>query len=94
MTARYRRCGHGTGPLHPGDIAVRIGEHGLERARPLPEQQPDADPVALILIHPDTETASPASSTAPGPESMAAGGRRTDSSPTLSPGAASRRTST
>ncbi|MGY4966638.1 hypothetical protein [Streptomyces sp. 900105245] len=19
MTARYRRCGHGTGPLHPGD---------------------------------------------------------------------------
>ena len=82
MTARFRRCGHGTGPMHPGDqkaaaeftamltarqqptpwishgdAAVRIGEHGLERGRPLPQQQPDADPVALILIHPDTETA-------------------------------------
>ncbi|MFD5412478.1 hypothetical protein [Streptomyces nojiriensis] len=82
MTARYRRCGHGTGPLHPGDqkavaeftamlaarqrpapwtgrgdVAVRIGERGLERGRPLPEQQPDADPLALVLIHPDTETA-------------------------------------
>ncbi|MFJ1601552.1 hypothetical protein [Streptomyces sp. NPDC088261] len=40
-----------------GDIAVRIGEYGLERGRPLPEQQPDADPVALALIHPDTGTA-------------------------------------
>lgn len=82
MTARFRRCGHGTGPMHPGDqkaveeftamltarqrptpwigradAAVRIGEHGLERGRPLPKQQPDADPVALVLIHPDTETA-------------------------------------
>ncbi|MFD4528431.1 hypothetical protein ACFWP7_31835 [Streptomyces sp. NPDC058470] len=82
MTARFRRCGHGTGPLHPGDqkavaeftallaarkqpapwtgrgdAAVRIGERGLERGRPLPEQHPDADPVALVLIHPDTETA-------------------------------------
>lgn len=82
MTARHRRCGHGTGPLHPGDqkavaeftamlaarkqptpwtgrgdAAVRIGERGLERGRPIPEQQPDADPVALALIHPDTETA-------------------------------------
>ncbi|MFF5315547.1 hypothetical protein [Streptomyces massasporeus] len=82
MTARFRRCGHGTGPLHPGDqkavaeftallaarkqpapwtgrgdAAVQIGERGLERGRPIPEQQPDADPVALVLIHPDTETA-------------------------------------
>ncbi|WP_331722598.1 hypothetical protein [Streptomyces sp. NBC_00122] len=82
MTARFRRCGHGTGPLHPGDqkavaevtampaarqrpapwtgrgdVAVRIGERGLERGRPLPEQQPDADPLALVLIHPDTGTA-------------------------------------
>ncbi|WP_141747216.1 hypothetical protein [Streptomyces agglomeratus] len=40
-----------------GDAAVRIGERGLERGRPLPEQRPDADPVALVLIHPDTETA-------------------------------------
>jgi hypothetical protein len=40
-----------------GDVAVRIGDRGLERGRPLPEQHPDADPVALVLIHPDTETA-------------------------------------
>lgn len=82
MTARFRRCGHGTGPMHPGDqkavaeftamlttrqrpapwtgrgdAAVRIGDRGLERGRPLPVQQPDGDPVALVLIHPDTETA-------------------------------------
>lgn len=82
MTSQYRRCGHGTGPVHPGDqkavaeftamlasrkqsapwtgrgdAAVRIGERGLERGRPLPEQQPDTDPVALVLIHPDTEAA-------------------------------------
>ncbi|MFJ3594668.1 hypothetical protein ACIPQJ_35625 [Streptomyces sp. NPDC090082] len=82
MTARFRRCGHGSGPMHPGDqkavaeftamlaarqrpapwtgrgdVAVRIGERGLERGRPLPEQQPDTDPLALVLIHPDTETA-------------------------------------
>ncbi|WP_329156402.1 hypothetical protein OIU91_43050 (plasmid) [Streptomyces sp. NBC_01456] len=82
MTARHRRCGHGSGPMHPGDqkavaeftamlaarqrptpwngrgdAAVRIGERGLERGRPLPEQPADADPVALVLIHPDTETA-------------------------------------
>ncbi|WP_411152663.1 hypothetical protein [Streptomyces sp. A30] len=82
MTARFRRCGHGSGPLHPGDqkavaeftamlaarrrpapwtgrgdVAVRIGERGLERGRPLPEQQPGTDPLALVLIHPDTETA-------------------------------------
>ncbi len=82
MTARFRRCGHGSGPMHPGDqkavaeftamlaarqrptpwagrgdAAVRIGERGLERGRPLPEQPADADPVALVLIHPDTETA-------------------------------------
>ncbi|MGW6360817.1 hypothetical protein ACWFR5_38030 [Streptomyces sp. NPDC055092] len=82
MTARYRRCGHGTGPPHPGDqkavaeftamlaarqrpapwtgrgdVAVRIGERGPARGRPLPEQQPDADLVALVLIHPDTEAA-------------------------------------
>jgi hypothetical protein len=82
VSSRFRRCGHGTGPLHPddhkavaeftamlaarqqpipwtgcGDAAVWIGERGLERGRPLPEQQPDADPVALVLIHPDTETA-------------------------------------
>ncbi|MFL4953286.1 hypothetical protein ACJ6WE_39845 [Streptomyces sp. MMS24-I31] len=81
MTARFRRCGHGTGPLHPGDhkavaeftamlaarkqpapwtgrgdAAIRIGERGLERGRPIPGQQLDADPVALVLIHPDTET--------------------------------------
>ncbi|MGW7347984.1 hypothetical protein [Streptomyces sp. NPDC054854] len=36
---------------------MRIDERGLERGRPLPEQQPDAEPVALVLIHPDTETA-------------------------------------
>ncbi|MFE2462960.1 hypothetical protein [Streptomyces sp. NPDC059402] len=84
MTARFRRCGHSTGPLHPGDlravaeftamliaqqhpapwtgrgdIAVRITHDGhlLERGRPTEGQPPDADPVALILIHPDTETA-------------------------------------
>ncbi|NEA46873.1 hypothetical protein [Streptomyces sp. SID10815] len=83
MTARFRRCGHGTGPLHPGDhravteftamltarqrpapwtghgdVAVRITPdgRGLERGRPADGQQPDADPVALVLIHPDTET--------------------------------------
>lgn len=39
-----------------GDVAVRISERGLECGRPLPEQQPEADPVALVLIHPDTET--------------------------------------
>ncbi|MFD3503941.1 hypothetical protein ACFWWC_26400 [Streptomyces sp. NPDC058642] len=84
MSARFRRCGHGTGPLHPGDhkavaeftamltarqkptpwtgrgdVAVRItpDAHALERGRPTEGQQPDADPVALVLIHPDTETA-------------------------------------
>ncbi|MGW1937892.1 hypothetical protein [Streptomyces goshikiensis] len=82
MTARYRRCGHGTGPRHPGDrkavaeftamlaarqrpapwtrrgdVAVRIDERGPERGRPLPEQQPDTDPLAPVLIHPDTQTA-------------------------------------
>lgn len=84
MTARFRRCGHGTGPLHPGDhravaeftamlaarqrpapwtghgdVAVRITRdgRGLERGRPADGQQPDADPVALVLIHPDTEAA-------------------------------------
>ncbi|MGW7440325.1 hypothetical protein [Streptomyces sp. NPDC054849] len=36
---------------------VRIGEHGLERGRPLPKQQPDADPIALVVIHLGTETA-------------------------------------
>jgi hypothetical protein len=39
------------------DVVVRIGERGLERGRPFPEQQPDADPLVLVLIHPDTETA-------------------------------------
>ncbi|MGW6884943.1 hypothetical protein ACWGEU_32420 [Streptomyces goshikiensis] len=82
MTARHRRCGHGTGRRHlgdqnavaeftamlaarqrpapwarRGDVAVRIGERGLERGRPPPDQQPDTDPVALVLIHPDTQTA-------------------------------------
>ncbi|MGV9942449.1 hypothetical protein [Streptomyces sp. NPDC003401] len=84
MSARFRRCGHGTGRLHPGDhkavaeftamltarqrpapwtgrgdVAVRIAPdaRALERGRPAEEQQPDADPVALVLIHPDTETA-------------------------------------
>ena len=58
MTARFRRCGHGSGPMYPGDqkavaeftamlaarqrpapwtgrgdVAVRIGERGLERGR-------------------------------------------------------------
>jgi hypothetical protein len=37
-----------------GDAAVRV-YGGLERGRPFPEQEPDADLVALILIHPDTE---------------------------------------
>ncbi|MCX0241863.1 hypothetical protein [Streptomyces drozdowiczii] len=40
-----------------GDVAVRIGERRLERGRLLPGQQPDTDPLALVLIHPDTETA-------------------------------------
>ncbi|MFE2384416.1 hypothetical protein [Streptomyces misionensis] len=83
MTARFRRCGHGTGPLHPadqkaiaeftamhtarqrpapwtghGDVAVRITPDArvLERGRLVEGQPPDADPVALVLIHPDTET--------------------------------------
>ncbi|MEQ4611487.1 hypothetical protein ABMX48_36755 [Streptomyces cavourensis] len=80
MTARYWRCGHGSGPMRPGDqkavaeftamlaarqrpdpwtgcgdVAVRIGEHSLERGRPLPAQQPDTDPVALVLLPLDTE---------------------------------------
>lgn len=82
MTARFRRCGHGTGPLHPGDqkavaeftamltarkrpapwtghgdVAVRIDPdaRALERGRPADGQLADADPVALVLIHPDTE---------------------------------------
>jgi hypothetical protein len=84
VSARFRRCGQGAGPLHPGDhkavaeftamltarqrpapwtgrgdVAVRIAPdaRALERGRPAEGQQPDADPVALILIHPDTETA-------------------------------------
>ncbi|MEU3733651.1 hypothetical protein AB0E81_30275 [Streptomyces sp. NPDC033538] len=84
MSARFRRCGHGTGPLHPGDhqavaeftamltarqrpapwtghgdIAVQIAPdtRALERGRPTEGQQPDADPVALVLIRPATETA-------------------------------------
>ncbi|MEU6680908.1 hypothetical protein [Streptomyces sp. NPDC046925] len=82
VTARFRRCGHGTGPLHPGDhkavaeftamltarrqpapwtgrgdVAVRIGKHGLERGRPLAGEESGADPLALVLIHPDTQTA-------------------------------------
>ncbi|MFI2292936.1 hypothetical protein [Streptomyces niveus] len=40
-----------------GDAAVRIGERGLERGRPAEGQPPDADPVVLVLIHPDTKTA-------------------------------------
>ncbi|MFF8910919.1 hypothetical protein [Streptomyces olivaceoviridis] len=42
-----------------GDVAVRITPdgRGLERGRPAEGQQPDTDPVALVLIHPDTETA-------------------------------------
>ncbi|MER7983364.1 hypothetical protein [Streptomyces sp. NPDC095817] len=38
-----------------GDIAVRIANRGLERGRPLPCWETDADLVALVLIHPDTE---------------------------------------
>ncbi|WP_435271322.1 hypothetical protein [Streptomyces sp. 1222.5] len=84
MSARFRRCGQGSGPLHPddhkavaeftamltarqkptpwtghGDVAVRIARdgRGLERGRPAEGQPSDADPVALVLIHPDTETA-------------------------------------
>ncbi|MEV5149365.1 hypothetical protein AB0L14_34485 [Streptomyces sp. NPDC052727] len=84
MTAGFRRCGHGTGPLHTGDqraiaeftamltarqrptpwtghgdVAVRLAPDArvLERGRPAEGQPPDADPVALVLIHPDTETA-------------------------------------
>lgn len=80
---RFRRCGHGSGPMHPGDqkgvaeftallaarqrpspwacrgdVSVRITRdgRGLERGRPADGQQPDADPVALVLIPPDTET--------------------------------------
>jgi hypothetical protein len=42
-----------------GDVAVRINRdgRGLERGRPAEGQQPDTGPVALTLIHPDTETA-------------------------------------
>ncbi|MEV2255871.1 hypothetical protein AB0I94_35840 [Streptomyces sp. NPDC050147] len=84
MTTGFRRCGHGTGPLHPGDqkavaeftamlaarqrlvpwsgcgdVAVRIAPdaRALERGRPAEGQKADADPVTLVLIHPDTETA-------------------------------------
>ncbi|WP_405622372.1 hypothetical protein [Streptomyces sp. NBC_01508] len=82
VTPRFRRCGHGTGPMHPddqeavaeftallaarqqptpwtgrGDAAVQVGGRGVERGRPLPDQPLDADPVALVLIHPDTEGA-------------------------------------
>ncbi|WP_141747212.1 hypothetical protein [Streptomyces agglomeratus] len=77
-----------------GDAAVRIGERGLERGRPLPEQRPDADPVALVLIHPAPRPPSPARSTAPGPAPTAPGPSPTDPSPTPSPGATSRMTST
>ncbi|MEU1128376.1 hypothetical protein ABZ383_00670 [Streptomyces sp. NPDC005900] len=38
-----------------GDVAVRIGERGLERGRPNSEQQPDVDPLALVLVYSDTE---------------------------------------
>lgn len=42
-----------------GDVTVRIAAdaRALERGRPAEGQQPDADPMALVLIHPDTETA-------------------------------------
>ncbi|MDQ0408742.1 hypothetical protein J2S50_007374 [Streptomyces sp. DSM 40167] len=42
-----------------GDVAVRIAPDGraLERGRPTEGQPPAADPVALVLIHPDTEFA-------------------------------------
>ncbi|WP_254402626.1 hypothetical protein [Streptomyces sp. AC555_RSS877] len=42
-----------------GDVAVRItpDARALERGRPTEGQQPDANPIALVLIHPDTETA-------------------------------------
>lgn len=40
-----------------GDVAVRISERGRERGHPLPEQQPEAEHVGLVLIHPDTDTA-------------------------------------
>jgi hypothetical protein len=42
-----------------GDVAVRIAPdaRALERGRPVDGQPADADPVALVLIHPDTEDA-------------------------------------
>ncbi|MDX3370461.1 hypothetical protein PV387_31355 [Streptomyces sp. ME02-6987-2C] len=54
LTARQRPApwtGH-------GDVAVRIAPdvRALERGRPTEGQQPDADLVALVLNHPDTET--------------------------------------
>ncbi|MFF1351558.1 hypothetical protein ACFVZJ_37335 [Streptomyces sp. NPDC058322] len=51
MLAARQRLAPWTGR---GDAAIRIGEHGLECGH---EQQPDADPVALVPTRPDTETA-------------------------------------
>ncbi|MFB6775351.1 hypothetical protein [Streptomyces sp. NPDC056337] len=50
MLAARRRPAPWTGC---GDVAVRMGERG----RPLAEQQPVTDPLALVLIYPNTETA-------------------------------------
>ncbi|MFJ8150564.1 hypothetical protein ACIQ6R_36865 [Streptomyces sp. NPDC096048] len=36
--------------------ADRPDARALERGRPTQGQQPDANPVALVLIHPNTET--------------------------------------
>ncbi|MEU5634135.1 hypothetical protein ACH47C_17120 [Streptomyces rishiriensis] len=73
MTARHRRCGHGTGPLHPGDqkAVAEFTAMLTTRKRPAPwtgtgdialriavdGQSAGADPVAPVLIRPDPETA-------------------------------------
>ncbi|MDT6988238.1 hypothetical protein ACFSUJ_34315 [Streptomyces lusitanus] len=81
-----------------GDVVVRIAPdvRALERGRPADGPPADVDPVALVLIHPDTETAltSTIHCATPGAASTAPGPRRSGSSPTPSPGVTSRPTST
>ncbi|MEU8708708.1 hypothetical protein [Streptomyces sp. NPDC048565] len=56
FTAMLAARANPVGWTDSSDVAVRIGERAMERGRPLPKQRPEADPVALVLIHPDTET--------------------------------------
>ncbi|MFC8174971.1 hypothetical protein [Streptomyces sp. NPDC057325] len=57
FTVLLAACRHPEPWAGHGDIAVRLtpDAHGLERGRPAEEQRPDADPVVLVLLHPDTE---------------------------------------